>query len=244
MPAAQQDLSNIPLIPLEDRRDKQKKTMLTAQNLLAEGIKDRKKASDPKGNTENLGKSLGEGLPPIPRKLADRILRGEFIDMHELLPESWRMAEQELEGPDSRPRGSRRRVLDIIVWVQCFACYMGVIATRRQEQIPELLEYLVQIVRVNQEFERSDWAVYDETFHRRAAVSDNQQWSKLNPSLFSLCFTGIGCRTGRHRWCLGTTHTIEACPVALEEEGQSLERNPAVRVGRIGTQNNTSLHRP
>ena len=89
-----------------------------------------------------------------------------------------------------------------------------------------------------------DWAVYNETLRRQAAVSDNQQWSKLNPSLFSLCFTGKGHKTGRCRWCLGTTHITEACPVALEEEGQSLERNTTVRVGRMGTQNNTRLHRP
>ena len=120
--------------------------MLTAQNLLAEGRKDVEEASNPKESKETLGISLGESLSPIPRKLADRILRGEFIDMHELLPESWRVADQELEGPDSRPHGSRRRVLDIKVWVQYFACYMGVIATRRLEQIPELLAYLVQIV--------------------------------------------------------------------------------------------------
>ena len=218
--------------------------MLTAQNLLAEGTKDMEKASNSKECTENFGISLGKGLPPIPRKLADRILRGEFIDMQELLPESWQVADQELEGPENRARGSRRRVLDIKVWVQCFACYMGVIATGRPQRIPELLVYLVQIVRVNQEFEGSDWAVYDETFHRQAAVSGNQQWSKLNPSLFSLCFTGKGRRTGRCRWCLGTTHTTEACPVVLEEEGQSLERNPAGRVGRMGTQNNTGLRRP
>ena len=186
VPAAQQYLSNIPLIPSEDIRDKQKKTMLTAQNLLAEGTKDMEKASNSKECTENFGISLGKGLPPIPRKLADRILRGEFIDMQKLLPESWQVADQELEGPENRARGSRRRVLDIKVWVQCFACYMGVIATGRPQRIPELLVYLVQIVRVNQEFEGSDWAVYDETFHRQAAVSGNQQWSKLNPSLFSL----------------------------------------------------------
>ena len=67
---------------------------------------------------------------------------------------------------------------------------MGVVATRSPHRIPELLAYLIQIVRVNQEFEGSGWAVYDETFRRQAAVSGNQQWSKLNASLFSLCFTG------------------------------------------------------
>lgn len=141
--------------------------------------------------------------------------------MQELLPESWQTAGQ--EGENLPQKCSKRRVLDIKVWVQCFACYMGVLATRNPQRIPELLAYLIQIVRVNQEFEGSGWAVYDETFCRHAAVSGNQQWSKLNTSLFLLCFTGKGCRTGRCSWCLNTTHTTETCQVTQEEGGLSQE---------------------
>ena len=32
---------------------------------------------------------MGEGLPPIPMKLAQRILWWEFIDMAEMLTELW-----------------------------------------------------------------------------------------------------------------------------------------------------------
>ena len=34
-----------------------------------------------------VGIHVGEGLPPVPRKLADKIWRWEFVDMAELLPE-------------------------------------------------------------------------------------------------------------------------------------------------------------
>ena len=37
----------------------------------------------------DLGVYLGEGLPPVPDKLAAKIRRGEFIEMGELLPEFW-----------------------------------------------------------------------------------------------------------------------------------------------------------
>ena len=149
-------------------------------------------------------------------KANEKISRDEFVDMHELLPESWQTAEQEMETP---PRNSSIRwILDIKIWVQCFACYMGVVAIKSPQWIPELLAYLIQIVRVNQEFEGSGWAVYDETFCRQAAFSGNQQWSKLNLSLFLFCFTGKGRRVGS---CLSTAHTTETCPAMLEEEGQS-----------------------
>ena len=35
----------------------------------------------------NEGVYVGEGLPPVPLKVAKRIRAGEFVDMGELLPE-------------------------------------------------------------------------------------------------------------------------------------------------------------
>ena len=32
---------------------------------------------------------MGDGIPPVPVKLAARIRKGEFIDMGELLPKFW-----------------------------------------------------------------------------------------------------------------------------------------------------------
>ena len=38
---------------------------------------------------KGTGTHIGDGLPPIPAKLAAKIRRGEFVDMYELLPEFW-----------------------------------------------------------------------------------------------------------------------------------------------------------
>ena len=37
----------------------------------------------------STGVSIGEGLPPLPLELAEKIRRWEYIDMSELLPEFW-----------------------------------------------------------------------------------------------------------------------------------------------------------
>ena len=39
------------------------------------------------GTVKDSGTRIGEGLPPVPAKLAQRIIKGEFIELHELLPE-------------------------------------------------------------------------------------------------------------------------------------------------------------
>ncbi len=53
------------------------------------------------------GVYVGDGLAPLPTKLAARIRRGEYIDMGELLPESWsNQAQRRGEGLGSRTEGN------------------------------------------------------------------------------------------------------------------------------------------
>ena len=110
--------------------------------------------------------------------------------MHELLPDYWQALEsdQEVAVQKSHSAG-RQRVLDIRVWVQCFACYTGVATANQPERIPDLLAYLIQIVKASLNFDGPAWATYDEIFHKQAAATGDTQWSRLNPSLFSMCFT-------------------------------------------------------
>ena len=134
------------------------------------------------------GTHIGEGLPPVPAKLAAKILRHEFVEMHELLPELWSKAKD-----DNKPAArtiAKKRVLDITVWLQCFALYVGVLAPKFPLEVPELMAYMIAIIRATQEFEGPAWAAYDAAFRCQAAAQGLRQWSKINPSLYAICFTG------------------------------------------------------
>ena len=48
------------------------------------------------------------------------------------------------------------------VWLQCFALYVGVLASLKPELVPDLMAYMISIVRASQEFEGSAWTVYDD----------------------------------------------------------------------------------
>ena len=67
---------------------------------------------------------LGEALPPVPAKLANKIRWGEFVEIQGMLPDMWLFAD---EG-EQTSRGSRRHTTDIRVWAQCFVTYVRVIA--------------------------------------------------------------------------------------------------------------------
>ena len=69
------------------------------------------------------GVYVGDGLPPVPVKLAGKIRRGEFMEMGELLPKFWFGPHDEDSDTKCDPKVRHsRKVTDIFTWLQCF-CY-------------------------------------------------------------------------------------------------------------------------
>ena len=148
------------------------------------------------------GMFLGEGLVPLPEKLVQRIINLEFVEMSELMPESWLAAEGgdvDVSGQTKVvslfPRRRRAPVTDIMVWVQCFAAMVGVLSTKHPDKVPEFMAYLSLIVKCSRDYEGYGWVLYDRAFRRQVAVTKDLHWSKLNPTLHSLCMVGKAVRT-------------------------------------------------
>ena len=82
---------------------------------------------------------------------------------------------------------SKRRVQDINVWLQCFALYVSVMANKSPQHIPELMAYMVSILRASQQYEGLAWTMYDAAYLRQATATGHKEWSKVNPSLYTGC---------------------------------------------------------
>ena len=168
---------------------------------------------------------MGEGLPPVPGRLVDRIRRWEYIEMCELLPEL--LADQ--KGGDgagkqmSRAKG-RKRVQEIAVWLQCFAVFVGVVAKFEPDVVPGLMAYMVSIIRASQEYEGAAWVAYDAAFRRQVAATGQRDWARINSSLYTICFTGKARKSPR---CLSAAHRTVDCYALGEEE---FDVNGRVRV--------------
>ena len=64
------------------------------------------------------GVYVGDGLPPVPAKLAAKIQKGEFIEMWELLPEFWSShREEDIEGNQEIKIRRSWKVTDILAAV-------------------------------------------------------------------------------------------------------------------------------
>ena len=92
------------------------------------------------------GVYVGEGLPPIPRRLADKICRWEFVDMAEMLPEFWpQLRDEDADRRGATPRRKPKQVMVFTTLLQFFAAYTSVLASTHPAAIPELMAYLVTV---------------------------------------------------------------------------------------------------
>ena len=125
----------------------------------------------------SAGSYMGEGLFPIPEKLVKKIIKLEFIEMHELLPEFW------LRGEESKtllglPRRKKAPTTNILQWLQCFLAMVGVLARAYPQMVPNLMAYQATIIRCY--FEDLHWAQYDRMYQRQVSITKDLRWGKVN----------------------------------------------------------------
>ncbi len=134
------------------------------------------------------GAFIGEGLPPVPQKLAAKIHRWEYVDMGELLPEFLARQREEDEAKDRAARQGRK-VTDILTWVQRFSAFVAVMAPVEPQVVPEMMAYLSLIVRASQDFEGLGWVRYDSArFGISEASGCNRQQEVVRNQSHAICY--------------------------------------------------------
>ena len=143
-------------------------------------------------------------------KLAQCIWWWEFIHMTEMLPGLWAR-----RGNDNLTRGPTTRVrcpiTDLKAWLKAFATFVAVMSQKNGGVVPELMVYMVSIIRAEEEYVEGAWVRYDAAYRQQAAECRNTTWSKVSPSLFSLCFTGKAQALRRCDLCLSSSHGTRKC---------------------------------
>ena len=180
------------------------------------------------------GVYVGVGLTPIPDSLVCRIRQGDFTDMGELLLESWPLPTDNCSDDAGKPKQScPRAVTDIFTRLQCFASYVSVHDSEKPDLISELIAYMTTILHVSQDFTGLGWVHYDAAFRHLVALSGNTRWSKINPTLYAMYFTGATRSASRCDLCMATSHKTTECAVLGYPPTDSQSRphtlEPAVR---------------
>ncbi len=94
--------------------------------------------------------------------------------------------------------------------------------------ISELMAYLICLVRVSRDFQCVAWVRYDAAFRRQAAITGNRQWSKINPTLYFLCFAGRAQMVRRCELCMDTTHVTKECALFTDPDPELPNRVDAI----------------
>ena len=159
------------------------------------------------------GLYLGEGLLLVPDKLAQKIIRLEFVEMRDLMPETWLREEDEVRRNTlSWPRRRTAPITDILQWLQCYAAMVGVLARAYPQMVPEFMSYQATIIKCARDFDGIAWAQYDRAYRRQVSQTKDLRWSRLNPTLYSLCFAGRAKRHIACSFCLSDNHASDHCP--------------------------------
>ena len=83
---------------------------------------------------------LGEALPVVPAKLVKHILRGEYIDMTELLKDNIEVERrlvltEESSGPS---RGTLRAIPNLLNWLYCYSLFTAILCSKYPEKSREM----------------------------------------------------------------------------------------------------------
>ena len=173
---------------------------------------------------------LGEALPVVPVRLVKRIIKGEFVDMSELLKDNMEVLRRRKQESDGIPapyeqRASRREVPDILSWVQAFSLYAAVVASQHPNKAKELWAYLAILVGEAQRCGGRGFVAYDSLFRQQMTSFEAVDFSKINQSLYSTTFLA---QRGRGKFCsicTASDHSLEEC--ALKPSRVIRVSNPA-----------------
>ena len=139
---------------------------------------------------------LGEGLGSIPRRVHERMLRWEFMDMSDFRPRS--VLDPATSGTDTeklvvlpgfevaQPR--KKPVNDFITWVQCFSRYTAAMSKQYPNCTSGFMSHLLIVLKAVNEVEHPAWREYDEAYREKMASTGNKAWSGMDVALYQeLC---------------------------------------------------------
>ena len=143
-----------------------------------------------------------------------RILQLEYIEMSELIPETWGLESENVSPCCHQGRRQTRRgpVVDILLWLECYSSLVAVLATRFPGHIGDFMAYQRTILKASKNFEGTAWAIYDRCYRRQAAATKSLNWASIDSALYNEAFTGRARVIPRCRVCLSENHMEAECP--------------------------------
>ena len=170
-------------------------------------------------------------LPPVPPRIKEKIISGEFIDLATLLPKAMFLGSIEPETSKSltvhlnptgndlsvRPQPSSKKISSFVSWMEAWNIYLAIIINHSPARAPQLVAYQRIITSASIHYPLSAWLNYDVQFRTLAASDPLVRWDIRHTDLWLQCVTTTPPLA--IRWpcpqCGATNHYPENCPFCL-----------------------------
>ena len=169
--------------------------------------------------------ALAGSLPMIPENLVEKILKGQYVDLSDLLQAKKSTGTSGSSATESglTQRYKRREFTkDETSWIQCFTVYTAIVCSQDPGRHNDLLGYMVIMSNEGRRFKYQGWLTYDEMFRQSVVKSKSKVWYELNGTLYANTFLSqqkaecVTCQT-----CSSPDHHTSQCALT--------ERKPAYR---------------
>ena len=175
---------------------------------------------------------LSEALPVVPGKLVQRIQKGEYIEMAELLKDNVEAERRRVAAGDSGQAGRtcRREVPDFDSWLQCFSLYAAVVCAKYPQKARELWAYQALMLAEYRKCGGRGWLLYDSAFLQQITDLEAVDFSKVNQGLYATTFLAYGGKGLFCSRCMASDHSQEDCALHPRREVpvvQLQEQRPA-----------------
>ena len=102
-------------------------------------------------------------------------------------------------------------ITDILVWIECYASMVSVLATRYSSKKPQLMTYLKTIVKAHRTYTGEGWVTYDVCFRRKAAITKSLDWGKIDFTVYNETLPGRAKLISYCQRCSSDMHKSQEC---------------------------------
>ena len=107
--------------------------------------------------------------------------------MSELLPERLTEPPEGETKKDDKRKATKWPIQSIATWSLGFSVYMGVMAVKHSERVPDLAAYMAQIIQTSRQFKGIPWQDYDTRFRMQVAAAKRPHLVVVDPPCGQSC---------------------------------------------------------
>ena len=146
---------------------------------------------------------LQQSLSPVPARIKERIIKGEYIDLTTLLPKAMLSSNVEPDHPGSLtlqlPSGPSiftiqaaakgRKITSFSSWMEAWNVYLAIRVDFAPSSAPSLIAYQRIITSASVSYPLQSWLNYDVQFRMLAASNPSLRWDTRHHDLWLQCIT-------------------------------------------------------